>query len=87
MKIIIDAFGGDNAPLAAIKGAILAKKEFNVDITLVGDEEKIKEVMQFCEKKGYQIGQKFLIYILISHYRDEQATFDVFAQLRLKSLD
>ena len=44
MKIAVDAFGGDNAPLAAIKGAVLAKNEFNVDITLVGDETKIKAV-------------------------------------------
>ena len=44
MRVAVDAFGGDNAPLAAIKGAILAKNEFNVDITLVGDEEKIKAV-------------------------------------------
>ena len=44
MRVAVDAFGGDNAPLAAIKGAILAKNEFKVDITLVGDEEKIKAV-------------------------------------------
>ena len=30
MKIIIDAFGGDNAPLEAIKGAALAAKEYGV---------------------------------------------------------
>ena len=44
MRVAVDAFGGDNAPLAAIKGAVLAKNEFKVDITLVGDEEKIKAV-------------------------------------------
>lgn len=44
MRVAVDAFGGDNAPLAAIKGAVLAKKEYNIDITLVGDEEKIKAV-------------------------------------------
>lgn len=43
MNIIMDAFGGDNAPLEVIKGAIDAKKAFGVDITLVGDEKKIKE--------------------------------------------
>lgn len=42
MKIVIDAFGGDNAPLEVIKGSIDAKKDFSVDIVLVGDEEKIK---------------------------------------------
>lgn len=42
MNIVLDAFGGDNAPLEIIKGAIDAQKDFDVDVTLVGDEEKIK---------------------------------------------
>ena len=41
MNIVMDAYGGDNAPLEVIKGAIDAQREFNVDITLVGDEKKI----------------------------------------------
>lgn len=44
MKIIIDAFGGDNAPLEIIKGARMAKDEFGVDILLTGSESKIKAV-------------------------------------------
>lgn len=43
MKIIIDAFGGDNAPLSNIEGAALAVKEFGANIILCGDEQKIKE--------------------------------------------
>ena len=43
MNIVMDAFGGDNAPLEVIKGAIDAQREFNVDITLVGDEKKINQ--------------------------------------------
>ena len=43
MNIVIDAFGGDNAPLEVIKGAIDAHNDFNVDSTLVGDEQKIKD--------------------------------------------
>lgn len=42
MKIIVDAFGGDNAPLEIIKGSLEAKKEFDIDIIFVGDENKIK---------------------------------------------
>ena len=42
MNIVIDAFGGDNAPLEVIKGSIDAQKDFGVDVTLVGDEEKIR---------------------------------------------
>ncbi len=43
MNIVIDAFGGDNAPLEVIKGSIKAHNDFGVDVTLVGDENKIKE--------------------------------------------
>lgn len=43
MNIVIDAFGGDNAPLEVIKGSIDAQRDFNVDVTLVGDEAKIKK--------------------------------------------
>lgn len=44
MKIIVDAFGGDNAPLEIIKGAVDAKNEYGVDILLTGDEATIRKV-------------------------------------------
>ncbi len=43
MNIIIDAFGGDNAPLEIIKGAMLAVKEYAVNVILVGDKNKINK--------------------------------------------
>lgn len=42
MKIIVDAFGGDNAPKAVLEGASLAVKELGVEVIAVGDEEKIR---------------------------------------------
>ena len=42
MRIIVDAFGGDHAPLEVLKGCALAKEEYGVEITLCGDEEKIR---------------------------------------------
>ena len=37
MKIIVDAMGGDNAPLAIVKGALDAGKEhWGVEVLLVG---------------------------------------------------
>ena len=42
MRIIVDAFGGDNAPLEILKGAVAAKIEFGCDILLCGDEEQIR---------------------------------------------
>lgn len=43
MKVIVDAFGGDNAPLSNIEGAALAVKEYGSNIILCGDEQKIKQ--------------------------------------------
>jgi len=43
MKIVVDAFGGDNAPLEIIKGAAMAVAELGVDIILTGDEQAIKK--------------------------------------------
>ncbi len=42
MKIIVDAFGGDNAPLEILKGSRAAADELGYEIILVGDETKIK---------------------------------------------
>ena len=46
MKIIIDAMGGDNAPLAQVKGAVMAKKEFGCDLLFVGDREKLVPLLK-----------------------------------------
>lgn len=44
MKIIVDAFGGDNAPLEIIKGCAMAVEEYGVNIILTGNENIIKKV-------------------------------------------
>ena len=46
MRIIIDAMGGDNAPLAPVMGAVQAAKDFGAEITLVGRGEAILEVLR-----------------------------------------
>lgn len=42
MRIIVDAFGGDNAPRSVIEGSVAAAKEIDADIVLVGDEGLIQ---------------------------------------------
>ena len=42
MKIIVDAFGGDNAPLEVLKGCEMARNKFGVDIVLSGNEKAIR---------------------------------------------
>lgn len=44
MKIIVDAFGGDNAPLEIIKGCVEAINEFDINIILTGKEDIIRNV-------------------------------------------
>ncbi len=44
MKILVDAMGGDNAPLEIIKGSIDAHNEYGIDIILVGQEDVIRKV-------------------------------------------
>ena len=46
MKIIIDAMGGDNAPAAIVKGAVRARRELGVDITLVGRIEDVEACLK-----------------------------------------
>lgn len=43
MKIALDAMGGDLAPAEPIGGALLAKRELGIDVTLVGVPEAIHQ--------------------------------------------
>lgn len=44
MRIIVDGFGGDNAPLAVLEGCVAAIKEYGVEITITGNQEILKQV-------------------------------------------
>ena len=46
MKIIVDAMGGDNAPMEVVKGAIQAVEEVGAEIILVGNAEAILRCVQ-----------------------------------------
>ncbi|NCA93082.1 phosphate acyltransferase PlsX [bacterium] len=51
MKIVVDVFGGDNAPIEIVKGAIEAINSQNgFDLVLVG---KIEEINSLLEKESY----------------------------------
>ena len=45
MRIAVDAFGGDNAPLEIVKGAAAASNEYGVEITLAGNKAEIEKVI------------------------------------------
>lgn len=44
MKIALDAMGGDFAPQVLVEGAYIAKDNLDVELILVGDESRIREV-------------------------------------------
>ena len=46
MKIIVDAMGGDNAPVSNVRGALAAVRELGVEVVLVGQGEEILKVLQ-----------------------------------------
>lgn len=48
MKIIVDAMGGDFAPRSTVEGALLAQKEYGVEVILVGQSDKIRQALADC---------------------------------------
>ena len=52
MKIILDVMGGDKEVSEFVRGAVWAKAEYDAEITLVGDEEKIKEALSAEKSEG-----------------------------------
>lgn len=59
MNIIVDAFGGDNAPLEVIKGAADAVARLDVDVTLTGNESIIKKT---AEENGISLDRISIIH-------------------------
>lgn len=46
MRIVVDAFGGDNAPKAIVIGASMASLEYNAEITFTGNEKEINKIIE-----------------------------------------
>ena len=51
MKIIVDAMGGDNAPLEIVKGALQGRARWGVEIVLTGDAAQILRALEECGEK------------------------------------
>ncbi len=52
MKIAVDAMGGDYAPKEIVIGALRAAQQFDCEIVLVGDEEKINSILSAERNMG-----------------------------------
>lgn len=69
MRIIVDGFGGDNAPFAVLEGCRRAKDELGVDIMLTGDEAALREA---AKKAGIDLSDMEILHA--------PEVFDVHAQ-------
>ena len=55
MRFLIDANGGDNAPVAQIKASIRAVSTMDIEIVLVGDKKRIDELLEEYKYSGSKI--------------------------------
>ncbi|HHX14262.1 MAG TPA: phosphate acyltransferase PlsX [Clostridiales bacterium] len=57
MRIVIDAMGGDHAPVAIVKGAVDAARKITDELILVGDEKRVREELSkyIYDKKQIRI--------------------------------
>ena len=56
MKIIVDAMGGDNAPLEIVRGALDANRNHAVEIILVGRAAEVLKAVEACGQKSLPAG-------------------------------
>jgi glycerol-3-phosphate acyltransferase PlsX len=54
-RIVVDAMGSDNFPTPDVEGAVAAARDYGVDIILVGEESKIKPVLEKQNMQGLNI--------------------------------
>ena len=55
MTIALDAMGGDSSPAAEVEGAVLAAREYNAEIVLVGDEKLLRSELDKYRTAGLPI--------------------------------
>ena len=56
MKIVVDAMGGDNAPLEIVRGALNANRNHGVEIILVGRTAEVLKAVEDCGEKTLPSG-------------------------------
>jgi glycerol-3-phosphate acyltransferase PlsX len=56
VRIAIDAMGADAAPRVEVEGALSAVREADVEIVLVGDEERVRRALGVAAPKGIPAG-------------------------------
>ena len=54
-RIVVDAMGSDNYPTPDVEGAIMAAREYGVEIILTGDASKIQPILDSNNVAGLPI--------------------------------
>lgn len=54
-RIVVDAMGSDNYPTPDVEGAVMAARDFGVEILLVGDASKIQPILDSMDGKNLPI--------------------------------
>ena len=74
MKIIVDAMGGDFAPLAPVKGALMAHERYGAEILLAGKEEEIQKTLRECGCAALPTGVEIVNATEVVEICDDPAT-------------
>ena len=74
MKIVLDAMGGDNAPLEIVKGALQGQKRWGVDVTLTGDTTAILKALEACGVQELPQGMEIVHTTQVVEMCDDPAT-------------
>lgn len=74
MKIIVDAMGGDNAPVEIVKGALAAHKAYGTEIVLVGRAAQVLKAVEDCGEKTLSAGVEIRDASEVVEIADDPAT-------------
>ena len=74
MKIIVDAMGGDNAPLEIVRGALDANRNHGVEIILVGRTAEMLKAVEACGQKTLPAGVEIKDATEVVEIADDPAT-------------
>src|SRR6185369_17459921 len=54
-RIVVDAMGSDTFPTPDVAGAVMAAREYGVEIIFVGDEARVKPVLEKQNIEGLKV--------------------------------
>ncbi len=74
MKIIVDAMGGDNAPVEIVKGALAAHRAYGTEIVLVGRAAQVLGAVEGCGEKTLPAGVQIKDAAEVVEIADDPAT-------------